>query len=126
VDVASPIPPPVVNATLKSVVGRTRPQAESPHRLPVRIPRTASFPSGHTLAAWCAATLLAEDDPWAPAYYAIAGAVSFSRLHVRLHHATDVVAGSILGILLGRLGRRLVPIGGSLMRRLECLGAHGR
>ena len=117
---------PVVNATLKSVVGRTRPQAESPHRLPVRIPRTASFPSGHTLAAWCAATLLAEDDPWAPAYYAIAGAVSFSRLHVRLHHATDVVAGSILGILLGRLGRRLVPIGGSLMRRLECLGAHGR
>jgi undecaprenyl-diphosphatase len=117
---------PAVNATLKSVVGRSRPQADSPHRLPVRIPRTASFPSGHALAAWCAATMLAEDDPWAPAYYAMAGAISFSRLHVRLHHATDVVAGSILGVLLGRLGRLLVPAGGTLMRRLECTGPEGR
>jgi membrane-associated phospholipid phosphatase len=113
---------PVVNAALKAVVGRSRPQTASPHRLPLRIPRTASFPSGHTLAAWCAATLLAEDDPLAPAYYAMAGAISFSRLHVRLHHATDVVAGSILGVVLGRLGRLLLPVGGSLMRRLECQG----
>jgi membrane-associated phospholipid phosphatase len=113
---------PVVNATIKSVVGRQRPQVESSHPLPVRIPSTASFPSGHTLAAWCAATLLAEDDPWGPAYYAMAGAISFSRLHVRLHHATDVVAGSILGVVLGRLGRALVPVGGALMRRMECVG----
>ena len=95
-----------------------------PHPLPVADPSTAaSFPSGHTLAAWCAATLLAEDDPWAPAYYAMAGAISFSRLHVRLHHATDVVAGSILGVALGRLGRHLLPAGGPVMRRLECAGA---
>lgn len=117
---------PVVNAGLKSLVGRTRPHHESPPRLPVRIPRTASFPSGHTLAAWCAATLLAEDDPLAPAYYAMAGAISFSRLHVRLHHATDVVAGSIIGMALGRLGRILVPRGGPAMRRLECLGPERR
>ena len=117
---------PVVNAGLKSLVGRTRPHHDSPPNLPVRIPRTASFPSGHTLAAWCAATLLAEDDPLAPAYYAMAGAISFSRLHVRLHHATDVVAGSIIGIVLGRLGRILVPKGGPAMRRLECLGPERR
>jgi membrane-associated phospholipid phosphatase len=113
---------PVVNAALKSAVGRRRPTQESPHPMPVRIPRTASFPSGHSLAAWCAATLLADDDPLAPAYYAMAGAVSFSRVHVRLHHATDVVAGSILGIALGRLGRALLPLGGRIMRRLECRG----
>jgi undecaprenyl-diphosphatase len=112
---------PVVNAGLKSLVGRSRPHHESPPDLPVRIPTTASFPSGHTLAAWCAATLLAEDDPLAPVYYVMAGAISFSRLHVRLHHATDVVAGSIIGIVLGRLGRILVPRGGTTMRRLECL-----
>jgi undecaprenyl-diphosphatase len=117
---------PLVNATIKSVVGRQRPQVETTHPLPVRIPRTASFPSGHTLAAWCAATLLAENDPWGPAYYAMAGAISFSRLHVRLHHATDVVAGSILGVVLGRLGRILVPVGGSLMRRMECVGPRRR
>ncbi len=113
---------PAVNNALKTVVGRARPEPRSPHPLPVRIPRTASFPSGHTLAAWCAATLLAEDDPWAPAYYAMAGAISFSRLHVGLHHGTDVVAGSILGLALGRLGRRLLPARGPIMRRLECAG----
>jgi len=117
---------PVVNAGLKSLVGRTRPHHETPPQVPVRIPTTASFPSGHTLAAWCAATLLAEDDPWAPVYYAIAGAISFSRLHVRLHHATDVVAGSIIGIALGWLGRTLLPRGGPAMRRLECLGPERR
>jgi undecaprenyl-diphosphatase len=111
---------PVVNAALKSAVGRRRPPSESPHPIPIRIPRTASFPSGHALAAWCSATLLAEDDPLAPAYYALAGAISFSRVHVRLHHATDVVAGSVLGIVLGRMGRVLVPSGGRIMHRLEC------
>jgi undecaprenyl-diphosphatase len=116
---------PGVNAALKTAVGRRRPPNASPHSLPVRIPRTASFPSGHTLAAWCAETLLAEDDPLGPVYYAMAGAISFSRVHVRLHHASDVVAGSILGVILGRLGRILVPVGGSVMRRLEC-GVPGR
>jgi undecaprenyl-diphosphatase len=124
--VFSGIVTPGVNAALKSLVGRQRPQERSPHPLPVRIPNTASFPSGHTLAAWCAATLLAEDDPFAPAYYAMAGAISFSRVHVGLHHATDVVAGSVIGVLLGRLGRIVLPSGGALMRRLECVGPRRR
>jgi undecaprenyl-diphosphatase len=111
---------PGVNAALKSAVGRVRPEREGRHSLPVRVPRTASFPSGHSLAAWCAATLLAEDDPWAPAYYLLAGAVSASRVHVRLHHATDVVAGSLLGIALGWVGRRIVPARGAIMTTMEC------
>lgn len=101
---------PAVNAGLKSLVGRARPDPGQPV-VGIRPPRTASFPSGHALAAWCAATLLAEDDPAAAAYYALAGAVSVSRVHVRHHHATDVVAGSLLGLALGRIGRRLVPLG---------------
>jgi undecaprenyl-diphosphatase len=117
---------PVVNAALKSAVGRRRPPREAPHPIPIRVPRTASFPSGHALAAWCAATLLADDDPLAPGYYAMAGAISFSRVHVRLHHATDVVAGSVLGIVLGWLGRILVPRGGRMMHRLECGRARRR
>jgi undecaprenyl-diphosphatase len=100
---------PVVNASLKALVGRGRPALLEP--VPgVRAPRTASFPSGHTLAAWCAASLLADGDRAAPGYYALAAAVSLSRVHVRHHHASDVVAGSLLGLGLGRLGRRLVPL----------------
>ena len=114
---------PAVNQALKQAVDRARPDrpADDP-QLPVRIPRTASFPSGHALAAWCAATMLAEDDGAAPLFYAMATAVSYSRVHVRLHHASDVVAGSALGLGLGLVGRRLLPGGGVAMRRLETLG----
>jgi len=100
---------PVVNMALKTAVGRVRPSGHEPQPH-VRIPRTTSFPSGHALAAWCAATLLSEDDPLAPLYYGAAVAISASRVHVRLHHATDVVGGSLLGIVLGHLGRRVSPL----------------
>jgi undecaprenyl-diphosphatase len=116
---------PGVNAALKSAVGRVRPEHGSRHVLPVRVPHTASFPSGHSLAAWCAATLLAEGDHWAPAYYLLAGTISTSRVHVRLHHATDVIAGSLLGVALGRLGRRVLPADGAMMRRMECVSPGG-
>jgi undecaprenyl-diphosphatase len=104
---------PAVNRVLKQAVGRRRPSAGRPHPWPVRIPSSASFPSGHALAAWCAATLLADDDPLAPAYYALAAAVSGSRVHVGVHHASDVIAGSLLGLCLGRLGRLAFPVGRS-------------
>jgi membrane-associated phospholipid phosphatase len=101
---------PVVNAGLKAAVGRGRPERAAARPGPVRIPRTASFPSGHALAAWCAATLLADGDPLAPAYYVLAAVVSGSRVHVGLHHASDVVAGSLLGLCLGGLGRLAFPL----------------
>ena len=71
-------------------------------------------------------TLLAEDDPRAPAYYAMAGAISFSRVHVGLHHATDVAAGSIIGVALGGSGRIVLPARWTAMRRLECVGPRRR
>ena len=71
------------------------------------MPRSASFPSGHALAAWCAATLLADDDPLGPTYYLVAAAVSLSRVHLRQHHASDVIAGAVIGVALGRLGRSM-------------------
>jgi len=101
---------PLVNAGLKAAVGRVRPEDQPARSMPVRIPRTTSFPSGHALAAWCAATLLDDDDAWSPGYYAMAMFISVSRVHARLHHTTDVVAGSLLGVALGRLGRLLFPV----------------
>jgi len=100
---------PVVNSALKSLVDRSRP-ADPTAMAGLRRPTSASFPSGHSLAAWCAATLLAEDDPWAPLYYVTAAAVSWSRIQLRHHHATDVVSGSILGCVLGAVGRQLDPL----------------
>jgi undecaprenyl-diphosphatase len=100
-----------VNVVLKSVIGRGRPPQEAEdHPLPLRQPISSSFPSGHATAAFCAATLLSEDDPLAPVYFATAAVVATSRMYVRMHHATDVVGGVIVGRTLGLIGKRLAPL----------------
>jgi undecaprenyl-diphosphatase len=100
---------PVVNAGVKAMVGRGRPDRRADDPPTVREPGSSSFPSGHALAAWCAATLLADGDRLAPGYYLVAAAVSLSRIHLRQHHTTDVLAGAALGVGLGRLGRLVAP-----------------
>ncbi len=99
----------LVNGPVKSLFRRHRPawEQERPRRL--RRPRTSSFPSGHASAAMVAAGLLAEDDPLGPLYYALAAVVASSRVYVKIHHPSDVVAGALLGILLARVVRRGWP-----------------
>jgi undecaprenyl-diphosphatase len=101
----------VVNAGVKSLFRRRRPVVDTPRPYPLRTPLTSSFPSGHATSAFCAATLLADGDPGlAPLYYATATVVALSRIHVKIHHASDVVGGIAIGLALGRLVRRLVPL----------------
>src|SRR5207244_7213209 len=98
------------NGLTKSLGRRTRPPWEPERTTRVRRPRTSSFPSGHATSAFSAAGLLAEDDVLWPLYYAIAVIVASSRVYVRVHHASDVIAGAAIGIALGRIGRKLVPL----------------
>lgn len=100
----------VVNLGIKSLFRRKRPVWEIERPLQLRQPRTSSFPSGHATSAFTAAALLSDQDRLKPLYYTIALIVAWSRVFVRIHHASDVVAGIIVGIGLGRLGRRLFPI----------------
>ena len=53
--------------------------------------------------------MLAQGDPLWPLYYGLAAVVASSRVYVKVHHASDVLAGAALGIGLGALGRRLWP-----------------
>ena len=98
-----------VNALLKSGVGRRRPEAPSPSResLLVRTPTSSSFPSGHTLAAFCTAVALADGPPELLAYTGFATAVGASRIHLGAHHATDVIGGAAVGVVIGIGVRRL-------------------
>ncbi|MDA8296501.1 MAG: phosphatase PAP2 family protein [Actinomycetota bacterium] len=100
----------LVNGLVKSLVGRKRPLEAIEHPLPFRQPLTSSFPSGHATAAFCAATLLGEQDAAAPGYLAAAAVIATSRLYVRIHHASDVIGGAIIGLGLGYLLRRLMPL----------------
>jgi undecaprenyl-diphosphatase len=101
----------VVNGVIKGLVRRERPAAtaERPHRL--RQPSTSSFPSGHASAAACAFVLLTDGaSPMATAGWAtIATLVALSRVHVQIHHASDVAGGAVIGAGIG-LGFRRWPI----------------
>jgi undecaprenyl-diphosphatase len=94
------------------VVGRERPDRSdlriSNAGVPVREPKTSSFPSGHTLAAFCAATVLSRPGNRAgnAFLYTAATLVGVSRIHLRAHHASDVVGGVVIGTALGLAVRR--------------------
>lgn len=107
----------LVNGVLKSLFKRERPvvQEPRPHRL--RIPLTTSFPSGHASSAMVAATLLGEGRRTAPIYLGLGLWVASTRVYVKIHHASDVVAGLALGIGLGAVARRAWPGPRSRRRR---------
>jgi undecaprenyl-diphosphatase len=100
----------VTNIVVKGAIGRVRPArptTDGPLPYGMRVPITSSFPSGHATAAFTAAVFLSEDDALAPLWYGLAGAVAFSRVYVRMHHASDVLAGAAFGFVLGRVLRRV-------------------
>ena len=96
----------LTNGAVKSLFRRIRPAdytaIEFRHGL--RRPITSSFPSGHATAAFCAATLLGGG----PAWYSAASLVAATRIYVRLHHASDVLAGAAFGVGLGHALRPFV------------------
>jgi membrane-associated phospholipid phosphatase len=97
----------LVNGPVKSLFKRSRPVQEVPRPHKLRQPRTSSFPSGHASAAMVAAALLSRHTGGV-AWYALAGAVATSRIHVRIHHASDVAGGLAVGVVLGAIARRVL------------------
>ena len=102
----------VTNLALKGVFGRIRPALDpaltGPLPWGLRRPVTSAFPSGHATAGFTSAMFLSRADP-GPPWYLLAGLVGFSRVYVRLHHTSDVVAGAALGLAFGALARRFAP-----------------
>ena len=67
-------------------------------------PSDPSFPSGHTTAAFAAATVLICDH-WKGRWIVLIVAilVAFSRLYLYVHFLTDVICGALIGIFCGWL-----------------------
>ena len=93
---------------VKSAVTRERPGEHLD--VAVRTPTSSSFPSGHTLAAYCTAFDLAESPVETAVYVGFASAVAISRVHLRAHHPSDVVGGAVIGSVLGLGLRPLVNV----------------
>lgn len=98
------------NMLLKPWVGRKRPFQVCPGA-PVVIspPGGYSFPSGHTYSSFAAATVLFLGNKrlGIPAVL-LAAMIGFSRLYLYVHFPTDVLAGMILGILVGSMAWKWV------------------
>ena len=101
-----------VNQGVKRLFHRQRPvYAAGVGPIELRTPLTSSFPSGHASSAFFAAVLLARRQPrLAGLWFGLAGVVACSRIHVRMHHASDVVVGAAIGATLGLVTDKLVPL----------------
>lgn len=94
----------IITPVLSTVIGRERPTAEegaySFHPFAGR-----SFPSGHTTQAFAVASVIATsyDQLWVKltAYGAAAG-TAWIRVQKGKHFPTDVVAGALIGTVVGR------------------------
>jgi membrane-associated phospholipid phosphatase len=101
------------NLLAKPLATRRRParqEAEELTRRHVQMPRSSSFPSGHTASAFAFASGAASAQPILSApLRALAMLVGYSRVHTGVHYPADVLAGALIGVsaaeLAGRLGR---------------------
>jgi undecaprenyl-diphosphatase len=89
----------IVVQILKRTVARGRPCDASGHPLAlIDLPDPFSFPSGHAAATVAIASTVTWVHPWA-GIIALPAAllVAYSRVALRVHHTSDVLAGIALG-----------------------------
>ena len=103
------------NGVMKNVFARPRPYDLDTtlfHRLAWgKMSTDFSFPSGHTLASFEAATaLFLHHKKWGAAALVMAFFVSISRLFLLVHYPSDLLAGAVFGILFAWIGTKVVDI----------------
>src|SRR6478752_6687853 len=88
------------NYAVKLIVKRPRPVLEG---LPPLggAPSSLSFPSAHATSSFAVATAMVRVDPAMSAAFIVAFALSLGRPYLGMHYPSDVVAGALLGLVLG-------------------------
>ncbi len=73
----------------------------------IKLPRSTSFPSGHSAtSAAFAAGVCAELPVMAPLLVPLAGGVAYSRVHTGVHYPSDVAAGVAIGLACAAAARK--------------------
>ncbi len=97
----------IITPSIKLVLGRIRPnETDDPLKFqPFDGGNDTSMPSGHATQAFAVASVISahSDHFWVSASaYGLASLVAFSRLYHNAHWTSDVVAGALIGTLVGR------------------------
>lgn len=69
----------------------------------VEMLRVHSFPSGHTVSAFTVAVIFAywsKNKAWGPVFLLLAIMVGYSRMYLSQHFFEDVIAGSVIGVIV--------------------------
>ena len=103
----------IVQTVLKDVARRVKPsrypasgwfESKGPPTSYIR--GNGSFPSGHSMAAFSVATIIARrygNHRWVPyAAYGLAALVGFSRLTINVHFLSDIAMGGAIGYSISR------------------------
>ncbi len=95
---------------LKHLIARPRPcQIDLDFPLLVERPTSSSFPSSHSGFSFGAATAIFMYHRKAGiAAFIVAALIAFSRLYLFMHFPTDVLGGSVLGIVMGFVAVKIV------------------
>jgi membrane-associated phospholipid phosphatase len=95
----------IITPVLKYSVGRVRSNSTFATYQFKPFSSNASFPSGHATQAFAVASVIAADYPewWVQVVaYGAAGVVGLARIEQNAHFMSDVVAGAIIGTVVGR------------------------
>jgi undecaprenyl-diphosphatase len=86
----------------KSIVARIRPSNVLENVIAVGFPNGYSFPSSHATLAFALAVVLSYKEPkLKKLFFLLALLIAFSRIYLGYHFPGDVLAGAVLGLLIG-------------------------
>jgi len=94
----------LVSSGIKGIVGRARPNSGDGPGTFAPFKHDYSFPSGHATGAFAFASVIAThyDTPWVDVTaYGIASLVGVARIRLNAHWTSDVIAGALIGGLIG-------------------------
>jgi membrane-associated phospholipid phosphatase len=99
----------IITPTIKFMTGRARPRENAgiaaSHPFDLSYSSNSSFPSGHTTQAFAVASVIANhyEESWVVySSYTIASLVGVARIYHDAHFTSDVVAGALIGTLVGK------------------------